>query len=78
MYVRARTCWGEPALLLWVRTTARWAAARLGVDDERAASAVEYAILIGLIAAVLVGAVYFLGRSTSTSFRCVNVERPNC
>ena len=65
-------------MLVWVRATTRWAAARLDVESERAASAVEYAILVALIAAVLVGAVYFLGRNTSATFHCVNVDRPSC
>jgi pilus assembly protein Flp/PilA len=39
----------------------RWA-------SERAASAVEYAILVGLIAAVIIGTVASLGASVASSF----------
>jgi pilus assembly protein Flp/PilA len=40
--------------------------ARLRVDDERGASLVEYAFLVGLIAIVCLVAILFLGSSTST------------
>jgi len=42
--------------------------ARLGVNDERGASLVEYAFLVGLIAMVCLAAVAFLGSSTSTKY----------
>jgi Flp pilus assembly pilin Flp len=37
---------------------------------ERGASAVEYAVLLGMIVAVIVLAVSFLGSTTSSTFRC--------
>jgi Flp pilus assembly pilin Flp len=37
---------------------------------ERGASAVEYAVLLGMLAAVIVLAVSFLGSTTSSTFRC--------
>jgi pilus assembly protein Flp/PilA len=37
---------------------------------ERGASAVEYGVLLSLIAAVVIVAVGFLGRNTSSSFSC--------
>ena len=36
--------------------------------DERGASLVEYALLVALIAIVCIGAVQFLGNSTSPKF----------
>jgi pilus assembly protein Flp/PilA len=36
--------------------------------DERGATAVEYALMLALIAVVIVGAVTLLGQSTSQSF----------
>jgi pilus assembly protein Flp/PilA len=44
---------------------ARYLPARLRVDDERGASLVEYAFLVGLIAIVCLVAILFLGNSTS-------------
>ena len=44
------------------------------VDDmrnERGVSAVEYAVLLGMIAAVIVLAVSFLGSTASSTFNCV-------
>ncbi|MGH2728755.1 MAG: Flp family type IVb pilin [Actinomycetota bacterium] len=63
-------------MLSFIRASTGWATTKLDIRSERAATAVEYAILIALITAVLVGAVYFLGRETSTSFRCVDIDRP--
>ena len=40
--------------------------ARFGITDERGASLVEYALLVGLIAIVCLVAIAFLGGSTST------------
>lgn len=67
-------------MLLWVRAMSNWATARLDLENEHAATAVEYAILVALIAGVLVGAVYFLGRETSHSLNCSTLPpRPaNC
>jgi pilus assembly protein Flp/PilA len=53
-----------------VRNAARWAAARLDVRTDRGASAVEYGLMVFLIAAVIIVAVVMLGSQTSTSFSC--------
>jgi Flp pilus assembly pilin Flp len=37
---------------------------------QRGASSVEYAVLIGMLAAVIILAVSFLGSTTSSTFRC--------
>jgi len=39
--------------------------------SERGASAVEYALMLGVVAVVIVLAVSFLGRTASSTFRCV-------
>ena len=53
-----------------LREASRWIGARLDVRSERAASAVEYGIMVMLIAAVIVVAVFFLGNQTSRTFSC--------
>ena len=58
------------AFIGWARVTASWAVARLDVRSERGASAVEYGIVVSLIAAVVIVAVIFLGKKTSSSFSC--------
>jgi Flp pilus assembly pilin Flp len=41
--------------------------------NEKGASAVEYAVLLGMIAAVLILAVSFLGSTASSAFHCAGV-----
>jgi Flp pilus assembly pilin Flp len=41
--------------------------------NEKGASGVEYAVLLGMIAAVLFLAVSFLGSTASSTFRCAGV-----
>jgi len=53
-----------------IRAVARYLLARLDVRSEAGASAVEYGIMVMLIAAVIILAVVFLGERTSTSFSC--------
>jgi len=52
------------------RAAAVWFAARVNVKSERGATAVEYGIMVALIAAVIILAVVFLGQRTSTTFSC--------
>jgi pilus assembly protein Flp/PilA len=52
------------------RFTSAWVAARLNLKSERGATAVEYGIMVALIAAVIIIAVIFLGRQTSRTFSC--------
>jgi Flp pilus assembly pilin Flp len=56
---------------------ARYLPARLSVDDERGASLVEYAFLVGLIAIVCLVAILFLGSSTSSKFSTVGSQVSN-
>jgi Flp pilus assembly pilin Flp len=44
-----------------------WLTARLDVRSDRGATAVEYALFLGFIAAVIILAVGFLGRETARS-----------
>jgi Flp pilus assembly pilin Flp len=53
---------------------ARYLPARLLVDDERGASLVEYAFLVGLIAIVCLVAILFLGSSTSSKYSNVGSQ----
>ena len=43
-------------------------AARKAEIDERGATAVEYGLMVGLIAVAIIGAVSFLSRSVKTTF----------
>ncbi|MBI1359120.1 MAG: Flp family type IVb pilin [Alphaproteobacteria bacterium] len=43
-------------------------------SDRRAATAIEYCILAGMIALVIVGAVSQLGQSANTSFNTLNTQ----
>jgi pilus assembly protein Flp/PilA len=53
-----------------VRLMADWLAARASITSERGATAVEYGIMVALIAAVVIIAVLFLGQQTSRTFSC--------
>lgn len=58
---------------LFVRTarfSGQWVAARLNIKSERGATAVEYGLMVALIAAVIIAAVVFLGQETSNTFQC--------
>lgn len=46
--------------------------ARLAKMDERGATAVEYGLLVALIAAVIIGAVVILGGKLNNAFTGVN------
>jgi pilus assembly protein Flp/PilA len=50
--------------------TGAWLATRLNVKSERGATAVEYGVMVALIAAVIIAAVVFLGQKTSSTFSC--------
>ena len=50
------------------QSAAAWFVARLGIKNERGATAVEYAVMVALIAAVIILAVVFLGRTASKTF----------
>lgn len=64
------------------RTTAGRVRARLDFGDQRGASAVEYGLMVALIAAAVIVAVLFLGRTTSGTFSCsaelIRTSAPPC
>lgn len=53
-----------------VRFTGSWLATRLNVRSERGATAVEYGVMVALIAAVIIVAVVTLGQNASSTFDC--------
>lgn len=53
---------------------ARRLKARFQRWSERGATAVEYGIMVALIAAVIIAAVFLIGRETSKGFSCVGEE----
>lgn len=57
-------------ILRIMRQSSQWLAARFNVKSERGATAVEYGLMVALIAAVIIGAVVFLGKETSATFDC--------
>ena len=60
----------------------KWFEARLNLKSERGATAVEYGIMVALIAAVIIAAVVFLGQRTSSTFSCtasvISSKAANC
>jgi pilus assembly protein Flp/PilA len=55
-------------ILQSAQSAAAWFVARLAIKNERGATAVEYAVMVALIAAVIILAVVFLGRTASSTF----------
>jgi pilus assembly protein Flp/PilA len=58
--------WSRSGMITSYEFLATWLRARF--DDERGASLVEYALLVGLIAVVCVSAITVVGNSTSAQF----------
>ena len=58
----------------YVRMTTAIAAVR---EEERGATAVEYGLIVALIAAIIIGIVATLGEKVSTNFNKVNNELPS-
>lgn len=56
------------------RQMGQWVVGRLNIRSDRGATAVEYGLMIALIAAVIILAVYFLGKETSKIFSCTAEE----
>lgn len=61
-------------ILRFLQQIARLAGAR--AHSERGATAVEYGLMIALIAAVIITSVVFLGASTKGTFTCVGNALP--
>lgn len=64
------------------RSLASWATARMQIRSERGATAVEYGLMVALIAAVIIAAVVLLGQNTEQAFDCtarsVGARADNC
>ena len=58
------------SLISTLRLTGAWLTARFNIRSERGATAVEYGVMVALIAAVIIIAVVFLGQKTSSTFNC--------
>jgi pilus assembly protein Flp/PilA len=56
------------------RDLTRFICARVNVRSDRGATAVEYGLMVMLIAAVILLAVVFLGQRTSSTFSCTAKE----
>lgn len=57
-------------MIATARTLAAWVAARAGMRGERGATAVEYGIIVSLIAAAVVTTVFLLGQASGGQFDC--------
>jgi pilus assembly protein Flp/PilA len=57
-------------ILQMAHLASAWLTARMNLKSERGATAVEYGIMVALIAAVIILAVIFLGQKTSSTFSC--------
>lgn len=57
-------------LITTLRVSAAWLTARLNVRNERGATAVEYGLMVALIAAVIIGSVVLLGNNAKNAFNC--------
>ena len=58
-------------LRLYTGVSAWWAEVRTRAEDETGATAVEYALMVALIAVVIIAAVTFLGQAASNKFSTV-------
>lgn len=69
-------------LFTLVQLTQGWIVSRLNIKSERGATAVEYGLMVALIAAVIIAAVVFLGQQTRDTFQCtadsVASKNPAC
>jgi pilus assembly protein Flp/PilA len=58
-------------LRIYTGATAWFDGLKARAADEGGATAVEYALMVALIAVVIIAAVSFLGQSASDQFQCV-------
>lgn len=52
------------------RISSAWLVSRLNIKSERGATAVEYGVMVALIAAVIIVAVVALGNQAKDTFNC--------
>jgi pilus assembly protein Flp/PilA len=55
-----------------VRFMGQWLVARANIKSDKGATAVEYGLMVALIAAVIIVAVAALGTQTSDTFQCTS------
>ena len=58
-------------LRVYIGVAAWWSDLRVRAQEERGATAVEYALMVALIAIVIVAAVAFLGKAASNKFSTI-------
>jgi len=58
-------------LRIYTGVTTWWDGLKTRAIEERGATAVEYALMVALIAVVIIAAVAFIGRSASSQFNHV-------
>ena len=58
------------------RLLTAWLQSRFAVDREKGATAVEYGMMVALIAAVIVATVATLGGKVNTAFQTINNALP--
>jgi pilus assembly protein Flp/PilA len=63
-------------LTMYTHVQTWWVDLRQRAHEERGASAVEYGLLVALIAAVIVAVVRVVGSKTSNAFSSVNANLP--
>jgi Flp pilus assembly pilin Flp len=68
--------WIEVLLGWYVGAQIRWLGLRERLVEEHGATAVEYAIMLGFIAAIIVAAVAYLGKTTNSQFEKVTFDPP--
>src|SRR5437867_2942149 len=58
------------ALVRMARQLSAWTVSRMNIRSERGATAVEYGLMVALIAAVIIVAVALLGKNAKDTFNC--------
>ena len=58
-------------LRVYTGVTTRWNDLKVRAEEEKGATAVEYALMVALIAVVIIAAVTFLGHAASNKFSTV-------
>ncbi len=63
-------------LSLYVGVQTWWGDLKVRASEEQGATAVEYALMVALIAAVIIVAVQTLGKKSNSAFGSVNAVMP--
>jgi len=58
-------------LRVYTGVTTWWSDLKIRAEEEKGATAVEYALMVALIAVVIIAAVAFVGRGASNQFHSV-------